>query len=183
MTKRRSAPETRHTRPKSPCVRVSIPSLRHHGALSVPRQNTGLSPNSYPPVHAGLSRAVVWRCGLLKLDLARRHSGGYPHSHPPQTTLKNPAYPPSARLRPGRLPIRCISTCSDLAAARPKSQPRRPHRCWINIRARTPAPIHPAFALPSPNHHPNRLSVALRQPKPLIQRREPFPRPGFIEMA
>jgi hypothetical protein len=54
--------------------------------------------------------------GLLKRDIARRHSGGYQGSHPPKTAIQNPATALPARLRAGLL---------EELSSRPNARPHR----------------------------------------------------------
>ena len=150
---------------------------------AVPRHNANLSPNSCPPVHAGVSGAVVWRCGLLKLDIAPRHSGGYPHSQPgPEPHSKTPPTPLAARLRPGRLPIAAFPPARIMLHRRQSlSQAPTPlvdKHSRSHARPHITQPLH-YLCQPSPET-PQRGAEAA---KAVIQRRELFPRPGFREMA
>ena len=51
--------------------------------------------------------------GLLKRDIARRHSGGYQGSHPAKTAIENPATALPARLRAGALAVLSLDQMPD----------------------------------------------------------------------
>ncbi len=93
--------------------------------------------------------------GLLKRDIARRHSGGYQGSHPPKTAIQNPATALPARLRAG-----LVAELSPRPNARPHRSQTHTHGpkavcASLNPRSRPAWCTFSALSVPcqTPNFH------------------------------